>query len=486
MKKLLSLGILSMLLLGWACTEKEDENSFVVTEQILHASGDQIRVLGRVISTSQIQVSDHGFYFSQDPSFSSPIVISLGPKEGPGRFIGLAEGLEIHQLYYVKSFMELGGEILEGNVMEVETLQPFIESISPLYGEEGDQLVISGGNFAANTRIFFGSQEAQILDIILESQITLTVPPLKDESSVRIKLISQGEEQIFSENFEYQIGAYELVTTYPEAIRLYDNVFFQTDQGFTIGLGSRRRIDLIDGFQRFSLISKEWSRVSFPGNNRSYAFFTDHFIGGGTAERGANPTDIDHTFWRINENGFTQLPDLPFESLESIAFEINSDLFVLGTKMEEGASFRKYDPQLAQWTSLPAPPENFNAEDAVFSYGGYGYVIGADRTLWRFDPNSLNWEPVSTYPGSLGQGYGMARVLGDKVYIGLFRRSNEMWELDMETFTWKSKNPMPGYPQSILVGHFIKNGFLYIIRGPDITLSGDFPMDLYQFDPTSF
>lgn len=486
MKKFLSLGIFVVLLLGWACTEEEDENSFVVTEQILHASGDQIRVLGRVISNSQIQVSDHGFYFSLDPSFSSPIVVSLGPKEGPGRFTGLAEDLEIHQLYYVKSFMELNGEILEGNVMEVNTLNSFIESISPLYGEGGDEIIISGGNFAADTRVFFGTQEAQIVDITLESQITLTVPALKDEPSVSIKLVTQGEEQVFDENFEYQIGTYELVTTFPEAIRLYDNVFYQNNSGLYIGLGSRRRIESYYGFQKYDIGSDQWQKVSFPGNARSYSFFTDHYIGGGTAERGNNPTNIDKTFWKIDGDNFTRLADLPFESLESKAFEIGEDLYVLGTKMEEDASFRKYDASTGSWTSLPAPPDNFNAENAVFSYGGFGYVIGKDFNLWRFNPASISWDAIATYPGSLGQGYGMAQVVGDKVYIGLYRRSNQMWELDMGTLTWKSKNLMPGYPQSILVGNFEKDGLLYIMRVPDISLVTDYPMDMYVFDPNGF
>ncbi|NVK50883.1 MAG: hypothetical protein HWE09_14020 [Cyclobacteriaceae bacterium] len=42
---------------------------------------------------------------------------------------------------------------------------------------------------------------------------------------------------------------------------------------------------------------------------------------------------------------------------------------------------------------------------------------------------------------------------------------------------------MPGLPQSILVAHFVSGSSLYIMRVPDITLAGQFPMDLYRFDP---
>ncbi|HCX76379.1 MAG TPA: hypothetical protein DHU93_14325 [Algoriphagus sp.] len=80
----------------------------------------------------------------------------------------------------------------------------------------------------------------------------------------------------------------------------------------------------------------------------------------------------------------------------------------------------------------------------------------------------------------------MGRVIGDKAYVGLYRRSDELWELNLNTLTWKPKNPMPGLPQSILVGHFVKDGVLYIMRVPDITLAGSYPMNMYKFTPEGF
>jgi hypothetical protein len=77
----------------------------------------------------------------------------------------------------------------------------------------------------------------------------------------------------------------------------------------------------------------------------------------------------------------------------------------------------------------------------------------------------------------------MARVIGNKAFVGLFERSDQVFELDLNSFSWKPKNPMPGLPQSVIVGHFVSGESLYIMRVPDIALAGQFPMDFYRFDP---
>lgn len=484
MKKILSLCCLAMLFLGWACTE-ENETTFVVTEEILYASGEQVRLLGRVISNQSVQVQDHGFYLSKDPNFASPIILSLGAKDGPGRFIGQVSDLEVNQLYYAKSFFNTGAGDEFGNVVEVRTLPVGLESFSPTFGATGQEMTIIGRNFTKDTKVFFGSVEAQIISITLESRIRVRIPAPKDGVTVPIKIQVQNNVVEFPEKFEYRVGTYELITAFPQEIKVYDNVFFQRNSGLHIGLGSERRLFQLEYFQRYDIATKTWDRVEFPGSPRSYAFFTDNYIGGGTARLG-NPIVINSSFWRITDSGFEQLGDLPFESRESLAFEINSTLYVLGTKQSNEASFRKYNPVTKVWSSLGTPPENFNAENAHFIYQGRAYVIGKDKSVWSYTPSSDSWQIVSSYPGGLGDGYGMGRVIGDKAYVGLYRRSDELWELNLNTLTWKPKNPMPGLPQSILVGHFVKDGVLYIMRVPDITLAGSYPMNMYKFTPEGF
>lgn len=198
------------------------------------------------------------------------------------------------------------------------------------------------------------------------------------------------------------------------------------------------------------------------------------------------PFFITRSFWKITTNGFQQLADLPFDSRESLAFEIKNELYVMGGKEGDGLSIRKYNPDTASWTVIGMSPESFSSENTLFTYQNNAFVISKDGLLWRFDPMALSWDTISTYPGSIGQGYGIAKVIGSKVYVGLYRRASDFWELDLQTLSWTSKNSVPGVSQSITVASFVKDDQIYIMRAPDITLPGNYPLELYRFNPTGF
>ncbi|MBN7814000.1 IPT/TIG domain-containing protein [Algoriphagus pacificus] len=482
MRKLLSLSILIVLFLGWACTEEESETTVLVTEEVLYTSAENVRLLGRLITNQTITVADHGFYLSEDEAFASPIIISLGPKDGPGRFIGEANGLTNSKSYFAKTFMDLGGEIQFGNVIQLNTLGPVLESFSPTFGAVGQTLDIIGQNFTADTKVFFGENEAVINSLDFESRIKVTIPSASNVS-VPIRVVVQDKTLEFPTSFEYQIGTYELISKFPESVRIYDNVFYNASNGLIIGLGTVSKNSFYSKFQQFDLGSKSWKEVSFPGSSRSFAFFTNNYIGGGTAALTPNPYTINQSFWRINGGGFERLPDLPFESRESIAFESNGSLYVLGSKEGNPLALRKYNPSTKAWQNLPESPVEFSATNANFVYEGNFYVVDSEAILWKYDVSSGQWNSVSTYPGNLGQGYGMGQVIGDKAYVGLYRRTTDLWELNLNTMTWISKNDIPRTAQDITVAHFEKDGFLYIMRMPDITIAGSFPMNLYKFDP---
>ncbi|MCS5491441.1 IPT/TIG domain-containing protein [Algoriphagus limi] len=485
MLKLRSLGILLMLFWIASCTEENLGVTFVTTEEVLFASGDQVRLLGRVISDQDVQVQDHGFYLAEDEAFSSPQIISLGEKSGPGRFIGEVSGLKVGTIYFAKSFMELSGEMIFGNSLELSTLEPAVKSFSPEFAAVGEELIIEGRNFGEDTRVFFGDQEAQVLENTLQSKLLVRVPNPGDEAQVPIRVQVQDREVSSPTLFEYQIGTYELISTYPQEIKLYDNVFFQNGPNeFYIGLGSERRLSFINGFQKFDAASSSWESVQFPGSSRSFAFFTDRYIGGGLSQLGSNPFVFDPTFWKFESGQFIQKPDLPFLTRDALAFEFEEDLYVLGSNANSMPFFSKFNSSTESWEVLPNSPVSFGRNDVSFTYQNKAYLLStSDASIWTFDFSLQTWEEIASFPGNLGNGRGMARIIGNKAYIGLFERTNELWELDLDTFTWTRKNPMPGLPQSVLVGHFVSGPNIYIIRVPDITLAGQYPMDLYRFDP---
>lgn len=484
MRRLLSLGITLMLLAGWACTQEEDATLVVTTEEVIFISGEKVRTLGRLITNQPVSATDHGFQISTTDNFTNPIVVSLGTKEGPGRFIGETGGLSIDQTYFIRAFATVNGADLVGESVEIKTLSPIIESYAPSFAKVGQEIVIEGRNFPEGTRVFFGAQEATILQNFFESRLRVRVPEAAGETVVAIRIQVQDEILEFSEPFEYQSGKYTLLGQFPEGQRIYDNVFFQNQAAIFVGLGALRLgAGYYQGFQRYDPSSGTWTAVNFPAEGREGAFATPNFIGGGAVEIDRDVFDFKRDFWKITGNTFTRLPDLPTNSFNSLAFELNGELFLAGGSGIGTRTIRKYNPPTATWSTQGAIPIDISNAIAWFTHKNKAYFIASDNYIWEFEPNTDKWEILTSYPGSLGNGYGMAQAIGDRVYIGLYRRSEQLWELDLNTLVWKAKNSIPGLPQSINSGYFTLDGQIFILRAPEQSIAGSLPMELYRFDP---
>ena len=101
MQKLRAAFVFLMLFASWSCTEEENTPILVSTEDILFVGGDKIRISGRLLANREVLAEDHGFEFSTQASFANPIIVSLGEKNQPGRFIGEKSGFKLSQTYFV-------------------------------------------------------------------------------------------------------------------------------------------------------------------------------------------------------------------------------------------------------------------------------------------------------------------------------------------------------------------------------------------------
>lgn len=484
MRRILSLGIFLMLMAGWACTQEEDVTTAVTTEEVIFVSGDKVRVLGRLITNQPISTSDHGFQVSTTENFSSPISVSLGIKEGPGRFIGETDGLDSGQDYFVRAFAIVDGVDFFGEVLEIKTLTPSIESFSPNFAKVGQEMLITGLNFSPGTKVFFGTQEATVLQNFFESRLSVRIPEAAGEPVVKIRVQVQDEVLEFSQTFEYQSGKYTLLGQFPGALRIYNNVFFDNQSGFYVGLGALRLgAGNFPGFQRFDPTTGAWTAVTFPGEGRVGAFATSNYLGGGRVEIDRDVFEFKQDFWKINGGTFTKLSDLPTTSFNSIAFELNGQLFIAGGTGLGDQNMLKYNPSTQVWTPQAPTPIALSNELAWFVFQNKAYFVARDRNVWEFEPNSDTWRILTPYPGSLDSGFGLAQVVNNKAYIGFYRRGEQLWELDLNTLSWKAKNFIPGLPQSINAGYFTSNGQIYILRAPEESIAGALPMELYRFDP---
>lgn len=472
-----------MLLLVIGCTEEESETTILVTEEVLYTSGEQVRLLGRLITNQPVSASDHGFYLSQDANFTSPVIISLGAKEGAGKFIGQTLGLSARKKYFAKAFMDIGNGVEFGNVVELETLAAGIDSYSPGFGTPGKEIFILGKNFTKDTKVFFGTEQAQVIEVLFESRLRVRIPEAKGSSSVPIRVQSQDQSLTFPINFEYQTGTYAVLASFPDQVRLIENISYQRDGMFYAGLGSDRKVNFYPRIQQYNPMTNQWQNANFSGSARSFGFATANYLGGGIAELGREPFIMNPTFYKITATGFQQLRNLPFPVRESIAAEINGELYLIGGKEGNLKGVRKYNSSTDVWVALPDSPIQFTKENPSFVYQNRLFIVASDKILYAFNPDNGNWVTVSFFPGSIGLGNGFAQVIGTKAYIGGYSRVDEIWELNLTNLNWVSKNPIPGTPQSVTAGSFVKDGFIYIMRQQDINLAGNFPINFYKFDP---
>ncbi len=477
------LSILVLLSFVIGCTEEESGTTVLVTEEVLYASGEQVRLLGRLITNQPVIATDHGFYLSQDANFASPVIISLGVKEGAGRFIGETGMLSAQKKYFAKTFMDIGNGIEFGNVVELETLAAGLDSYSPGFGTPNQEVFILGKNFTKDTKVFFGTEPAQVLEILFESRLRVRIPAAKGSSSVPIRVQSQDQNLVFPINFEYQTGSYLAVAPFPEQVRLIENISFQNGGLFYAGLGTDRKLSFYTKIQSYNPVTNQWQDSNFPGSPRAFGFASSNYIGGGVAELGREPYTLNPSLWRVTPTGFQRLKDLPFASRESLAAELNGELYVIGGKEGNTQAVRKHNSISDTWSTLANSPVQFTKENASFVYQNRFYVIASDRVLYAYSPSTDTWDLISKFPGDLGLGYGFGQVIGTKAYVGGYTRVDEIWELNLVNLNWVSKNQIPGPPQGVTAGSFEKDGFIYIMRQQDINLIGNFPLIIYKFDP---
>jgi hypothetical protein len=331
--------------------------------------------------------------------------------------------------------------------------------------------------------VFFGNQEAQVVQNVFESRITVKIPASTGQIVVPIKLRIQDKEFTISTPFEYQAGKFTKVSDFPGGLRIYDTSYFSNSAGFHVGLGKIKLGDQYSGFQRFNASTGTWTEVAFPGNKRRFAFATSNYIGGGAVETARDVYQYDRSFWKINGSNFERLVDLPFNAREALAVDWEGGLLLFGGL--DGASLlvRSYDPVQGTWSTKRNAPIALGRNAAAFARATRVIVLGSNGQVWEYNPPLDSWQLLTTYPGNKGQGYPIAEVIGSKAYLGLYRATQELWELDLETLKWKTKNQIIGLPQSINSGHFQYNGSIYFLRTPEESVINTLSMELYKFDP---
>ncbi len=486
-------GILTLLvLLSFnSCDDPIDTQALVFTEDVIFISGEIMRVTGRVVASGEISVSDHGFQIDVSESFSSPIIISLGERSIPGRFIGAYEDLSTGTDYFVRSYMVDNGETKVGETIQFTTLNSELSSFTPNIQRVGESITILGRSLTREARVLFGDVEAEILQFKFESVLRVRVPnPEPGKYVVDLKVISDGKTLTFPEPFEYVIGKWTNISGFPGPSGFSRNAFFSNGDklyaGITAPEGTPDQI-----FWTYDISDQAWTQTNYSGTFvENPGLFNGGIVGGESSfflaivngqTRGVY--GLSRQFWQINgSNEFESLGNVPFELHRTVTMRDGDDLYVVGGwdwLGEFSPLVWRYNFTSAEWTQHDLAPSNFFSLLPHFQHNGLLYVFDPDGALFKYDPRLKSWEQVNQYPGDRVS-LAMGVVLGDYAYVGLASQQRQLFEYDIVNNSWKEKTAITGVNSDIILGYYSVGDRIYVLRSQNL---GNGSPALFEFDP---
>ena len=505
MRKQLRLTVLifGQLLLLAGCLPQEIREDFVLTEDVIYISGDKVRLTGRVVVANG-DITDHGFYLSENEDFTSPTTISLGAKEnGLGRFIADYSGLKIGTQYYYKSYAIIGGKEITGKTEQFASLQPAIKYFTPAFGDGGTKVTIVGNNFTEGTQVFFGDTEASIESLNDESVIVAIAPPLGANPDVTIRVVVQDTSMTFADIYQYPYGVWQLETTFIDNTQLYETAFLRINNEFVFGLGKEYgSFDLNLKMWSLDLTNYSWTQLNFPGfQGTTSPFVTATYWGAGKEETTFSGSSFSPYFWQYQGNDtFELLPFLPFRLYKATAHETNDYIYIIGGLLPGGNDnynpiVYRYDKSSKSWiVSGSFTPEStmpISSDLPYFTYNNNAYfvmpIVGQQGgyEIWQYDleTNDFNFFNELPFSGTLDG--GIAIVKNDKVYIGLFTNYIDLYELDLLTGSWTVKKGFAGSSKDVNIGYFTYNDKIFVMRSKyqGGRFDPDPKMELWSFDP---
>lgn len=483
---IISLGIL----LFNACTDDDmAAEAEVVTEDVVGSSGERAILTGRVLSTVEVNLTDHGFHVSESEDFANAQNISLGARTLPGRFVGEIEGLDIGTEYFCRAYIELGGNLKTGNPISFDTRSPMAFDFLPKFGTTGTTIIIEGSNFTDDSKVLWDGETIIPDEVAFESFITFKAPAIVDNIFPEMKVVSQGLEVPLSEPFEYIVGEWneiqQLTSVSPKKLHVYFKVGDELVEGMGHTTGS---FSLMDIFKVTNVNTLDTTIINFPGSPTEGAFFADGYFGGGSVNRlkVQDPFTFPTTeFWKYEDQGFVQLADIPFGMYRGAALRVDQSIYVYGgedsDRIDSRRAFR-YDIDSDNWTELQLAPVSPKNAYPAYHLDGYNYFIAADSTIFKHNIATDFWEEAGVFPNEV-KPYGITLNVNDTYYIGMQENSRKLWELDTENNRWIPKRSNQEINPYFTISGYAHNDRLYVIRGRQP--SGEERL-IWELDPNGF
>jgi hypothetical protein len=209
LKRIIYLSFLcqcSLILLSCSEDPVARPNAYLVIEtQIPNVDINGATFSAKVDNFGKSSAISHGFLWGKNhkPDFSEFIINSafsnvLLPIEGELKnpFSARANtDLKPGDIYHVRNYVITEKDTIMGNIVEFESLgssRPFIYSVIPNYGSQGDIITVTGENFALNKRIIqvrFNNNYAQVLAELGEpNELMFKIPTTPFNGKVQLIL----------------------------------------------------------------------------------------------------------------------------------------------------------------------------------------------------------------------------------------------------------------------------------------------------------
>lgn len=369
--------------------------------------------------------------------------------------------------------------------------QPTIESISPINATFRDELTITGDNFdfeITRNKVYFGNVEASIT-FVDKNTIKVIVPDDIESSSVPIKVTSQLQEVVYSENFQL---IPPVINSIPNQVYANQDI---TITGTNFHPIKEKNIVVIEDIETTILngtvdnLEIKMPLGPFPRRKAKVKIKLLDLV----IEHQVDIFILDS--WVMVSN------DLPFRFVRSMggAVTANNNAFVLAPSREILNStyyLWSFDAQNMSWTKKDLPFNiGTNESGGVLESNGiylYLYLPNSGNDFWEYDPNTDVWTKKTSFIGNRRAGATHFTINGD-VYIGLGKdfipyipiSYKDLYKYDTSNDSWTQLSDVPFGPYEqngrVYTASFVIQGIGYFTGGALTT--GD--TDCWSYNPAS-
>lgn len=482
--------LMSLLLFASCQSDDSDLEVSVFTEEVVFTSGEKVILTGRILTSEDVNVSEHGFHISDNEAFTNPITITLGQRSTPGRFVGEYNDLNIELAYYCRAFIVQGGEEKHGNILNFSTLSPRLIDFEPKEGVKNNRVTIEGVNITSDAIVLWNDKVITPSAIIEETFIEFSVPTAEVVPYAQIRVVAQGDTLSVPGRFEYIYGGWEEGGMIVDTNKNNNHIYFEDAEYFYYGLGINREF-LGPSPKIFRLHKESLTRdvLNHNGLATEGSFYTTNgYFGGGSLNlvKNSDPSLLNNSeFYRLDGDATIQLKDVPRLLYKAVAYGHEDYVYVYGGEQQgrdRNTNVYRYDIASNNWNLMTTSPYGPLNEYPHFTVGSVNYFITEEGIMHGHDVMSDTWDTYASYPEEVKKD-GINVVLNGLVYVGLQDISRKVFEYNPTENRWRKKKSNPTLDPSETLGTWIDNNQITIMRTNNGSGEDRF---FWIFDPSVF